>query len=89
MPEYWSRLPFPSPGVFLTQELNLSLLHLLHWQADSLPLASPDCWYLAYPWRMGVQQGESKNEETSSQAVVSRQRRMVAVMMGLVLEGKN
>ena len=36
-----------------------------------------------------MQQGESKNEETSSQAVVSRQRRMVAVMMGLVLEGKN
>ena len=25
-------------GIFLTQRLNLSLLHLLHWQADSLPL---------------------------------------------------
>ena len=29
----------PSPGIFLTQELNLCLLHLLHWQAGSLPLA--------------------------------------------------
>ena len=25
-------------GIFLTQELNPSLLHLLHWQVDSLPL---------------------------------------------------
>ena len=25
-------------GIFLTQGLNLHLLHLLHWQADSLPL---------------------------------------------------
>ena len=32
--EYWSGLPFPPPGVFLTQGLNL---HLLHWQVDSLP----------------------------------------------------
>ena len=33
--EYWSGLPFPSPGVFLTQGLNPSLLHcrkiLYHW----------------------------------------------------------
>ena len=37
--EYWNRLPFPPPGaLFLTQGLNLSLLCLLHWQADSLPL---------------------------------------------------
>ena len=28
-------------GIFLIQELNLHLLHLLHWQADSLPLAPP------------------------------------------------
>ena len=28
-------------GIFLTQGLNLYLLHLLHWQADSLPLAPP------------------------------------------------
>ena len=32
--EYWSELPFPPPGVFLTQGSNLSL----HWQADSLLL---------------------------------------------------
>ena len=28
-------------GIFLTQGLNPCLLHLLPWQADSLPLASP------------------------------------------------
>ena len=28
-------------GIFLTQELNPSLLHLLHWQAGSLPLVPP------------------------------------------------
>ena len=33
--EYWSGLPFPSPGIFLIQGSNL---HLLHWQAYSLPL---------------------------------------------------
>ena len=32
--EYWSRLPFPLPGIFLTQGSNL---HLLHWQVNSLP----------------------------------------------------
>ena len=32
--EYWSELPFPSPGA-LTQGLNPSLLH---WQVDLLPL---------------------------------------------------
>ena len=25
--EYWSGLPFPSPGIFITQGLNLHLLH--------------------------------------------------------------
>ena len=34
--EYWSGLPFPLQGIFLTQELNPCLLH---WQADSLPLS--------------------------------------------------
>ena len=32
-------------GIFPTQDLNLSLLCLLHWQADSLPTAPPQ----AYP----------------------------------------
>ena len=36
--EYWSGLPFPSPGIFPTQGWNLLLLRLLHWHADSLPL---------------------------------------------------
>ena len=33
--EYWSGLPFPTPGIFLTQGSNP---HLLHCKADSLPL---------------------------------------------------
>ena len=38
--EYWSGSPFPSPEDpwVETQELKPSLLHLLHWQMDSLPL---------------------------------------------------
>ena len=38
--EHWSGLPCPQ-GIFLTQGLNLCLLHLLHWQVVSLPLAPP------------------------------------------------
>ena len=34
--EYWSRLPFPFSGVFLTQGSNL---HLLDWQEDYLQLS--------------------------------------------------
>ena len=34
--EYWSGLPFPSPGDLPTQGLNACLLH---WQAGSLPLS--------------------------------------------------
>ena len=37
--EYWSELPFPPPGIFLTQGLNPCLLCLLLWQAGSLPLS--------------------------------------------------
>ena len=47
-----SKMSFPSPGIFLTQGSNPSLLLLLHWQANSLPLhhlGSPDgkprCWH--------------------------------------------
>ena len=32
----WVPASFPSPGISLTQDLNLRLLYLLHWQADSL-----------------------------------------------------
>ena len=39
--EYWSGLPCPPPGVFLTQGLNSHLVYFLHWQVGSLPLAPP------------------------------------------------
>ena len=35
--EFWSDLPRPPPGDLPHSGLNLRLLHLLHWQADSLP----------------------------------------------------
>ena len=34
--EYWRRLPFPSPGIFLPQGWNTHLLSLLYWQVGSL-----------------------------------------------------
>ena len=37
--EYWSGLPFPSPGDLSDPVIKQPLLHLLHWQASSLPLA--------------------------------------------------
>ena len=44
--EYWSGLPFPSPGDLLTQELHP---RLLHWRAGSLPLH-----HLGSPQRMAA-----------------------------------
>ena len=49
--EYWSGLPFPLLGIFLTQGSNPNLLRLLHEQADSLPLshlASPQYYDFSY-----------------------------------------
>ena len=37
--EYWSGLPFPPPRECPNPGIELSLLCLLHWQADSLPLS--------------------------------------------------
>ena len=62
--EYWSGLPFPSPGIFLTQRLNSSLLCLsagdCTLQVDSLPLSH---WgkkqVSAVPW---IKQGCTKEE---------------------------
>ena len=39
--EYWSGLPFPTPGIFPSQGSKLHLSHLSHGQADSLPLGPP------------------------------------------------
>ena len=37
----WSRLPFPPPGDLPYPGTDSHLLCLLHWRADSLPLAPP------------------------------------------------
>ena len=39
--EPWSRLPFSSPGDFPNPGTEPTLLYLLHWQVDSLPLVLP------------------------------------------------
>ena len=39
--EYWSRLPRPPPGGRPNPGIQLHLLCLLHWQAESLLLAPP------------------------------------------------
>ena len=39
--EYWSRLPFHSPGDLPDPGIEPMSLCLLHWQAGSLPLAPP------------------------------------------------
>ena len=44
--EYWSELPFPSPGDLPNQGLNPHLLGLLLWQAGSLPLVPPGKPYM-------------------------------------------
>ena len=38
--EYWSGLPFPTPGDLPDQVINC-VSYLLHWEVDSLPLAPP------------------------------------------------
>ena len=49
--EYWSGLPFATLGIFPTQGLKTCLLHLLNWQAGSLPTAPPGkgSWILSNP----------------------------------------
>ena len=39
--EYWNRLPFPTPKDLSNPRINLHLLRLLHWQADSFTTALP------------------------------------------------
>ena len=46
--EYWSGLPFPSPGDLPNPGIETASLCLLHWQVDSLPLSylgSHNCVY--------------------------------------------
>ena len=35
--EYWSKLPFPTPGALPAPRIESEILHHLHWQADCLP----------------------------------------------------
>ena len=57
--EYWSGLPFPPLGDFLTQESNLCLPNLLHWQADSLPSEPPEKPFKV-KWALRVQHSSNR-----------------------------
>ena len=48
--ECWRGLPFPPPRDLLNPGLNLSLLHLLHWRAHSLPLCHLWRWLSQCSW---------------------------------------
>ena len=61
--EYWSVLPFPPSGIFLTQGSNPHLLRLPHWQADSLsPSHLGTLRHTLYGW-LKVLQGFSITQE--------------------------
>ena len=52
--EYWSRVPFPSPGDLPGPGIEPTSLNLLHWQKDSLllaPLGKPNNWTLIWYYR--------------------------------------
>ena len=48
--EYWSGLPFPSPGIFLAQGSNPGLLSLAHWSNKRCPLDRD--WFCRLPLRV-------------------------------------
>ena len=45
--EYWSGLPFPSPGDLPDPGTKPHLFCLLHWWAGSLPLCHLEGWYIS------------------------------------------
>ena len=59
--EYWSRLPFTSPGDLLDPGIEPESYIYLHWQAGPLPLAPPEVqppaplqgWGNFNVWRVG------------------------------------
>ena len=67
--EYWSRLPFPSPGDLPKPETKLvSLMSNLHWQAGSLPLMPPGKPNTpSYPYYIKTNTFAHDNQNQSSQ----------------------
>ena len=55
------RLPFPSPGDPPNPGLNPRLLHLLYWQADSLPPVPPGKPIYQYKDHQTVKLGNPEN----------------------------
>ena len=48
--EYWSGLPFASPGDLPNPGTEPASLCLLHWQVDSLPPGKPQLCLLDFYW---------------------------------------
>ena len=53
--EYWSEFPFLTPGDLSDPGIQPRILHLLHWQADSLPLS-----HLGSPYKVERLEVETK-----------------------------
>ena len=71
--EYWSVLPFPTLGIFLTHKL---ILCFLHWQADSLLLSclgspSPPCEVIAKKQPSASQEQSSHVKLTMLSTLIS------------------
>ena len=64
--ENWSRFLFPFPGIFPTQGSNPHVLHLLHWQVDSLPLG-----HLRFPFCRQANGGSEKLQGRSLRSGIS------------------
>ena len=66
--DYWSGLPLPSPGIFLTQGPNP---RLLHWQVGSLPLSYLKS-HLGYTGHRMEQLGMARIYLSSNQATAAQ-----------------
>ena len=64
------RCHFFLQGIFLTQGLNLPILHLLHWQVDSSPLAPPGSplSYTSIP--IHLDQGQTPDQGLSTSIIL-------------------
>ena len=60
--ECWSGLPFPTPRDLPVQGPHPHLLHLLHWQADSLPLVPLESHPPVFSWILNSSCMKRSNE---------------------------
>ena len=61
--EFCSELSFPPPGDLPDPGMEPTYLHLLHWQADSLPLSHMESPVKVYCMLKSTESQDKKNEE--------------------------